>query len=75
MNMESVIKNRESQGTIIYEKLRKFIEASKDYISKDKFFETLDNKSKFIERFPFREVNGYAYRRVYCFKGKLSRYI
>ena len=35
MNMESVIKNRESQGTIIDEKLRKFIEAAKDYISKD----------------------------------------
>lgn len=57
MNMESVIKNRESQGTIIYEKLRKFIEASKDYISKDKFFETLeDNKSKFIERFPLEKL-------------------
>ena len=52
MNMESVIKNNESQGTIINEKLRKFIEAAKDYISKDKFFEILkDNKSKFIERF------------------------
>lgn len=57
MNMESVIKNRESQGTIIYEKLRKFIEASKDYISKDKFFETLaENKSKFVERFPLDKL-------------------
>lgn len=57
MNMESVVKNRESQETIIDEKLRKFIEASKDYISKDKFFETLeDNKSKFIERFPLEKL-------------------
>lgn len=57
MNMESVIKNRESQGTIINEKLRKFIEAAKDYISKDKFFEILkDNKSKFIERFPLDKL-------------------
>ena len=57
MNMESVIKNNESQGTIIDEKLRKFIEAAKDYISKDKFFETLeDNKSKFIERFPLEKL-------------------
>ena len=57
MNMESVIKNNESQGTIINEKLRKFIEAAKDYISKDKFFETLkDNKSKFIERFPLDKL-------------------
>lgn len=57
MNMESVIKNNESQGTIINEKLRKFIEAAKDYISKDKFFEILkDNKSKFIERFPLDKL-------------------
>lgn len=57
MNMESVIKNNESQGTIINEKLRKFIEAAKDYISKDKFFEILkDNKSKFIERFPLEKL-------------------
>lgn len=57
MNMESVVKNRESQETIIDEKLRKFIEASKDYISKDKFFETLeDNKSKFTERFPLDKL-------------------
>ena len=57
MNMESVIKNNESKGTIIDEKLRKFIEAAKDYISKDSFFETLeDNKSKFIERFPLDKL-------------------
>ena len=57
MNMESVIKNRESQGTIIDEKLRKFIEAAKDYISKDSFFENLeDNKSKFTERFPLDKL-------------------
>lgn len=57
MNMESVVKNRESQGTIIDEKLRKFIEAAKDYISKDSFFETLeDNKSKFTERFPLDKL-------------------
>lgn len=57
MNMESVIKNNESQGTIINEKLRKFIEVAKDYISKDKFFEILkDNKSKFIERFPLDKL-------------------
>ena len=52
MNMESVVKNHEIQETIIDEKLKNFIGASKDYISKDKFFEILkDNKSKFIERF------------------------
>ncbi len=57
MNMESVVKNRESQETIIDEKLRKFIEAAKDYISKDSFFETLeDNKSKFTERFPLDKL-------------------
>lgn len=57
MNMESVIKNRESKGTIIDEKLRKFIESAKDYISKDSFFETLeDNKSKFTERFPLDKL-------------------
>ena len=57
MNMESVIKNNESQGTIIDEKLRKFIEAAKDYISKDSFFENLeDNKSKFTERFPLDKL-------------------
>ena len=53
MNMESVVKNHEIQETIIDEKLKNFIGASKDYISKDKFFQTLaENKSKFVERFP-----------------------
>ena len=57
MDMESVVEKHQVQETIIDEKLRKFIEASKDYISKDKFFETLeDNKSKFIERFPLDKL-------------------
>lgn len=57
VDMESVVEKHQVQETIIDEKLRKFIEASKDYISKDKFFETLeDNKSKFIERFPLDKL-------------------
>ena len=57
MNMESVVKNRESQETIIDEKLKNFIGASKDYISKDKFFQTLaENKSKFVKRFPLDKL-------------------
>lgn len=57
VDMESVVEKHQVQEKIIDEKLRKFIEASKDYISKDKFFETLeDNKSKFIERFPLDKL-------------------
>ena len=57
MNMESVVKNHEIQETIIDEKLKNFIGASKDYISKDKFFQTLaENKSKFVKRFPLDKL-------------------
>lgn len=57
MNMESVVKNHEIQETIIDEKLKNFIGASKDYISKDKFFQTLaENKSKFVKRFPLYKL-------------------
>lgn len=57
MNMGSVVKKHEVQEIIIDEKLRKFIEAAKDYISKDSFFENLeDNKSKFTERFPLDKL-------------------
>jgi hypothetical protein len=56
MNMESVVKKHKVQG-IIDEKIRKFIESARSYISKDKFFETLEyNKSKFIERFPLEQL-------------------
>ena len=57
MNMESVVKNHEIQETIMDEKLKNFIGASKDYISKDKFFQTLaENKSKFVKRFPLDKL-------------------
>lgn len=56
LNMQ-VVEKQKVQETIVDEKLRKFIEAAKDYISKDSFFENLeDNKSKFTERFPLDKL-------------------
>ncbi len=57
MNMETAVDKQMVQSSSIDEKLRKFIESAKDYISKDKFFEVLeDNKDKFIERFPLDKL-------------------
>lgn len=57
LNMEIETSIQKEKAPVISEKLRKFLEAARDYISKDEFFEVLeDNKDKFTERFPLDKL-------------------